>query len=81
MKSVFLLCATLGLLVAAPAALAATCDFDGDNDCDDVDRAELMSLQGSVDGDANYRADVDLDGDGVISLADASIFVRLAKAQ
>jgi hypothetical protein len=81
MKSVFLFCATFGLLVAAPAALAATCDFDGDGKCGDADRGILMSLQGAASGDANYRADVDLDGDGVISLVDASLFIEMSKAQ
>ena len=82
MKSTIILCATLGLLLAAPAAIAGSaCDFDGSGTCDGADRDILMSIKGSARGDANYRADVDLDGDGVISLADASLFIQLLNAQ
>jgi hypothetical protein len=82
MKRRILVLATLGLMAVAPAAVAGdSCDFDGDGSCTAADRDILMGLQGATQGvDADYRADVDLDGDGVISLADAAAWTQLSKA-
>ena len=82
MKRLILLLATAGLVMMAPAALAGgSCDFDGNGACDDADRDLLMSLQGAARGDADFRDDVDLDDDGVISLVDAAQWTQLRADQ
>ena len=60
--------AMLGLLLAAPAALA--CDYDGDGDCTSADDQIINNAIGAQEGDADYVAAADYDGDGLISLAD-----------
>lgn len=62
--------ALLGLLLAAPAALALEGDCDGDGELTRADIETLDAAQGTVEGDADFPANCDLDGDGAISLAD-----------
>lgn len=72
MTRVFAGLVMLGLLLAAPAALAADGDYNGDGVCDAADSQIIQDIQGSVAGDGNYIAAADYDGDGVISLVDLS---------
>lgn len=72
---------TLGLLLAAPAALAAEGDYNGDGVCDAADTQIIQDIQGSVDGDGTYVAAADYDGDGVISLIDLGHHLDLGCAK
>ena len=71
-----------GLLLAAPAALAAAPgDYNGDGVVDDADKAIIFAAQGAAEGDADFVAAADHDGDGVISLVDVSEFSKILAAQ
>lgn len=48
----------------------ARCDFDGDGDCDDADRAFFQARIGACRGDNNYHPLADGNSDGCINSAD-----------
>ena len=48
----------------------------GDTAVDGDDLAQLAQAFNSVDGDANYRAYLDLDGDGAVDGNDLAIFAQ-----
>jgi hypothetical protein len=53
----------------------APCDFDGDKDCDEDDRAFFRALIGTCRGDSDYHPLADSDGDGCVTPEDeASLF-------
>jgi len=49
---------------------SAPCDFDGDKDCDEDDRAFFRAIIGTCRGDSNYHPLADSDGDGCVTLED-----------
>lgn len=49
---------------------SAPCDFDGDKDCDEDDRAFFRAIIGACRGDSNYHPLADSDGDGCITPRD-----------
>jgi hypothetical protein len=71
--------ATLGLLLAAPAALADA-DYNGDGICDTADQQIIQDAMGTSAGDDGYLAAADYDGDGVISMVDLNEFSNLCNA-
>ena len=74
------LLATLGLLLAAPAALAADCDVNGDGAVDSGDQEAIRaSINQTDDGSGDLAGD--FDGDGVISLVDLADFMDTCDAQ
>jgi hypothetical protein len=75
MTRVIWLLATLGLLLAAPMALAADCDVNGDGVVDEADKQDLLSALNSGEGSPAFIADADFDDDGMISLIDLSHFL------
>ena len=79
MKRWTLTFATLGLLLAAPAALAAEGDFNGDGAANEADREILVAAVGTTAGDEGFLAAADHDGDGTITLVDVGYFLRLAQ--
>jgi hypothetical protein len=53
----------------------APCDFDGDKDCDEDDRAFFRAIIGTCRGDSDYHPLADSDGDGCVTPEDeASLF-------
>lgn len=74
--------AVLGLLAAAPAALAAEeGDYNGDGKVDDADRDMIMAAMNTTPGDPGWLAAADHDGDGVISMIDVMAFKDIRDAQ
>lgn len=69
----------MSLLVFATAAQAQqqSCetDFNDDGVTDEADVEILRSVLGAQSSDAGYLARVDLNGDGVISIADYGILL------
>ncbi len=56
---------------------SASCDFDGDKDCDEDDHAFFRTMIGICRGDSNYHPLADSDGDGCVTLEDeSSLFGR-----
>lgn len=71
-----ILCA-LAFILAAPAAWAGgSGDCDGDGDVDRADAELARDAVGSTEGDANFNAEADVDGDGVVSLADLTAILN-----
>jgi len=75
MKRVTLLLSAIGLLWAAPVALADDhpCDFDGNGTFDQSDKDAIIAVQGE---EVPPGSTFDLDGDGIISLRDMSICLQ-----
>ena len=66
-----------GFFIAAPAAWAGVpgdCDGNGVVDGDDV--AIARDAVGSAEGDDNYVAAADMDGDGGVSLGDLNAILE-----
>ena len=72
-----LVAVVIGLAAAAAFADEPTCDYNADGVCDSADEAIIMGAQGTQEGVPGFVAAADLDGDGVISLNDASLFLDL----
>jgi len=69
MKRVATLFAAAGLILAAPLAWAGECDFSSD----DVTGAAAAL---ATEGHPLWNADMDFDGDGVITLVDVSQYAE-----
>ncbi len=70
---------TVGVvLFAGSAAMAQSCghtDFNGDGVTDSADIEIFQSVMGSQEGDDNFLAAADLDGDGAVTAADYGIML------
>ncbi|MDE0885946.1 MAG: dockerin type I domain-containing protein [Myxococcota bacterium] len=66
-----ILLATLGLILSAPAALAAAGDCNGDGAVDGADLDALVAANNTL-SEGTSLANCDYDGDGAISLADVN---------
>jgi hypothetical protein len=73
------LLAVAALMLPASAGLAAEGDYNDDGAVNDADRKILMSAMRPREGDEGFVAAADLDGNGVITLADLSLFKQLAE--
>lgn len=82
MKRLVSMFAMAGMLLAAPAAMAG---IDGDCNGDGIvgadDRSAVMAAINSTDDGSVLFESCDLDGDGVISLVDASKVNEILNAQ
>ena len=79
MRHVWVFCAVAAILLAAPAALAIEGDYNADGVINEADQAILTDALQTRDGDPGFVPAADHDGDGVITLADLGVFVRLMK--
>ena len=70
-----LLAAAVVGLMATTAYAGDACDINGDGTCNAADEAAIMGAQGTQEGDVGFIAAADLDGDGVISLNDVSLYL------
>ncbi len=80
MKRAATLFTILGLALAAPAAMASdVCDYDGDGAVGDGDREAILAASAvtATEGDPEWNAAMDHDGDGAISLRDVSKFLEV----
>ncbi len=69
---------TAGLVFFASASFAQNAcdtDFNGDGTTDAADVAVFQSALGSSEGDDNYLAQADLDGDGEVNTIDYGIML------
>jgi hypothetical protein len=69
---------TASVMLFAGSAMAQSCgntDFNGDGVTDPADVAIFQSALGSQEGDENYLAAADLDGDGAVTAADYGIML------
>jgi len=67
----------LAFVLAAPAAWAdGSGDCDGDGDIDGADVELARSAVGTTAGDDAFNAAADVDGDGVVSLADLTAILN-----
>jgi len=69
------------VLVTAPVALAVEGDCNNDGVVDDTDKQLILGAVGTAAGDPGFNAAADLDGDGVISGQDVSMFAKIYGAQ
>jgi hypothetical protein len=78
MRRVISLLTAAGLLLAAPLVSAGEhpCDFDGSGEFDQADKDAILAVQGEV---VVPGSTFDLDGDGVISLRDASMCTQASQ--
>jgi len=72
---------TLGLVLAAPAALAAEGDYNDDGAVDGADQQILMDAMNTTEDSDRFVAGADHDGDGVISLNDLNIFLDIRQGK
>jgi hypothetical protein len=72
---------TLGLVLAAPAALAAEGDYNNDGVIDDADQQILMDAMNTAAGDDGFVEGGDHDGDGAISLNDVALFLDIREGK
>lgn len=70
----------LTALVAAPAAWAGgSGDCNGDGNVDRADAAIAKDAVGTVSGDSGFIPEADVDGDGVITVADLTAILNAHK--
>ena len=63
----------LAILLTVPGALAADLgDLNNDGGVDTADAELAADALGAVEGDEDFLPEADMDGDGVISLADVN---------
>ena len=74
-RTTLILAGTLAMVVAAPAALAAAGDCNGDGAVDQADLDALLAANGSSP-DGTSMENCDYDGDGFIGLNDANAHIR-----
>jgi hypothetical protein len=70
-----LLIAAGTMAVSAQAADGCGIDLNGDGVVDSVDGEILKAALGTQEGDSDFVAAADVDGDGVISVGDANVFL------
>jgi hypothetical protein len=71
------LLAVLGLMVlGAGSAFATDGDFNSDGSVDGADQQILLDALGSGEGDPDFLAAGDHDGDGLITLRDVAHFAK-----
>jgi len=65
------------MFLAGPSLAQDSCetDFNGDGATDASDVEILQAALGSFEGDDNFVAAVDLDGDGAVNVADYGIML------
>ena len=71
----------LGLIFAAPAALAIEGDYNGDGVVDQTDQDMLTDAMMTTEGDPDFLPEADHDGDGVISLRDVGRFLDIRQGK